>query len=182
MINAQTTGLEHNFMESSDQKQLQGPPLSLELGNAERITSVRIIVKGYKMNAKMNHQIKNGGRDWELRDICKRIWIFVACISKNFRFGWYKSESSRMSQWWLVRQTGLEELHFLVSRMGRPILSLIPTANRRAATESKSLAIQARVIPADSLVRVYPFFTGMSIIQCVYCVQSMQYMQYLHFM
>ena len=63
MINAQTTGPERNFIESSDRKQWQESTLSRELGDAERITAASIIVKGYKMHAEMKYRIKNGGRD-----------------------------------------------------------------------------------------------------------------------
>ena len=62
-IKDQRTGPERNSMESSDRKQSLGSPLLLELGDAERITATRIIVKGYKMHAKMKHRIKNGSRD-----------------------------------------------------------------------------------------------------------------------
>ena len=60
---AQETCPERTFMESSDRKLSEGSPLSRELGDAERITAAHIIIKGYKMHAKMNYRIKNGGRD-----------------------------------------------------------------------------------------------------------------------
>ena len=53
-------------MESSDRKQLSGSPLSRELAYAYQITAASIIFKGYNMQTKMNCQMKNGGRDWEL--------------------------------------------------------------------------------------------------------------------
>ena len=40
-----------------------GSPLSQELGDAKRVTAAHIIVKAYKMHAKMKYRNKKWGRD-----------------------------------------------------------------------------------------------------------------------